>query len=81
MIVQKAARNEHARGDPRRKRFRPAEDRESLATLEALGVRFEPRVLSAHRTPQRMAARARELEGLMYKVIIAAAGGSAICRA
>lgn len=49
----------------------------AFATLEALGVRFEPRVLSAHRTPQRMAARARELEGLMYKVVIAAAGGSA----
>jgi 5-(carboxyamino)imidazole ribonucleotide mutase len=45
--------------------------------LEALGVRFEPRVLSAHRTPQRMAARARELEGLMYKAVIAAAGGAA----
>ena len=49
----------------------------AFATLEALGVRFEARVLSAHRTPQRMAARARELEGLMYKVVIAAAGGSA----
>ena len=48
-----------------------------FATLEALGVRFEARILSAHRTPQRMAARARELEGLMYKVVIAAAGGSA----
>jgi 5-(carboxyamino)imidazole ribonucleotide mutase len=49
----------------------------AFATLEGLGVRFEARVLSAHRTPQRMAARARELEGLMYKVVIAAAGGSA----
>jgi 5-(carboxyamino)imidazole ribonucleotide mutase len=49
----------------------------AFATLEAIGVRFEPRVLSAHRTPQRMAARARELEGLMYKAVIAAAGGSA----
>jgi 5-(carboxyamino)imidazole ribonucleotide mutase len=48
-----------------------------FATLEALGVRFEARVLSAHRTPQRMAARARELEGLLYQVVIAAAGGSA----
>jgi 5-(carboxyamino)imidazole ribonucleotide mutase len=49
----------------------------AFATLEALGARFEARVLSAHRTPQRMAARARELEGLLYKVVIAAAGGSA----
>src|SRR5579862_194196 len=49
----------------------------AFATLEALEIRFEARVLSAHRTPQRMAARARELEGLLYKVVIAAAGGSA----
>ncbi|MBV8880949.1 MAG: 5-(carboxyamino)imidazole ribonucleotide mutase [Planctomycetaceae bacterium] len=49
----------------------------AFAALEALGVRFDARVLSAHRTPQRMAARARELEGLMYKVVIAAAGGAA----
>ncbi len=49
----------------------------AIATLEGLGVRFEARVLSAHRTPQRMAARARELEGLMFKAVIAAAGGSA----
>jgi 5-(carboxyamino)imidazole ribonucleotide mutase len=49
----------------------------AFAALEALGVRFEARVLSAHRTPQRMAARARDLEGLMFRVVIAAAGGSA----
>lgn len=49
----------------------------AFAALESLGVRYEARVLSAHRTPQRMAARARELEGLMYRVSIAAAGGSA----
>ena len=49
----------------------------AFATLEALGLRYDARVLSAHRTPQRMAARARELEGLLYKVVIAAAGGSA----
>jgi len=49
----------------------------TFVVLESLGVRFETRVLSAHRTPQRMAARARELEGLMFKVVIAAAGGSA----
>jgi 5-(carboxyamino)imidazole ribonucleotide mutase len=49
----------------------------AFATLEALQVPFEARVLSAHRTPQRMAARARELEGAGVQVSIAAAGGSA----
>jgi 5-(carboxyamino)imidazole ribonucleotide mutase len=49
----------------------------AFATFEALGVRVEARVLSAHRTPQRMAARARELEGLLFKAVVAAAGGSA----
>ena len=48
-----------------------------FATLEALQVSFEARVLSAHRTPQRMAARARELESAGFRVCIAAAGGSA----
>jgi 5-(carboxyamino)imidazole ribonucleotide mutase len=49
----------------------------AFAVLEALGVSFEARVLSAHRTPQRMAARARELEAAGFRVSIAAAGGSA----
>lgn len=49
----------------------------AFALLEALQVPFEVRVLSAHRTPQRMAARARELEGAGFRVVIAAAGGSA----
>jgi 5-(carboxyamino)imidazole ribonucleotide mutase len=49
----------------------------AFAVLEALGIAFEARVLSAHRTPQRMAARARELEGAGFRVSIAAAGGSA----
>jgi 5-(carboxyamino)imidazole ribonucleotide mutase len=49
----------------------------AFAALEALGVSFEARVLSAHRTPQRMAARARELETAGFRVSIAAAGGSA----
>jgi len=48
-----------------------------FAVFEALGVAFEARVLSAHRTPGRMAARARELEGAGVRVSVAAAGGAA----
>ncbi|HEX7901426.1 MAG TPA: 5-(carboxyamino)imidazole ribonucleotide mutase [Planctomycetota bacterium] len=46
-------------------------------TLTALGVPFQERVLSAHRTPQLMADEARRLEGKGFKVSIAAAGGAA----
>ncbi len=49
----------------------------AFRVLESLGVAFEARVLSAHRTPERMAARARELERAGVRVSIAAAGGSA----
>jgi 5-(carboxyamino)imidazole ribonucleotide mutase len=49
----------------------------AFATFEALDVPFEVRVLSAHRTPQRMAARARELDRAGFRVVVAAAGGSA----
>ena len=51
--------------------------RHAASTLEQLGVAFETRIVSAHRTPRRMvdyAASARE-RGL--KVIIAGAGGAA----
>jgi 5-(carboxyamino)imidazole ribonucleotide mutase len=49
----------------------------AFALLESLGVAYEARILSAHRTPGRMAARARELEGDGVRAVIAAAGGSA----
>lgn len=45
--------------------------------LEALQIPFEVRVLSAHRTPQRAAARTRELEGAGFRVCVAGAGGAA----
>ncbi len=45
--------------------------------LDALGVRHETRIVSAHRTPDRMAAYAKEAEGRGIKVIIAGAGGAA----
>src|SRR3954468_18357380 len=46
-------------------------------TLEALGVPFEARIVSAHRTPERMAAYAGGAQKRGLKVIIAGAGGAA----
>jgi len=45
--------------------------------LDALGVGHETRIVSAHRTPDRMAAYAKEAEDRGLKVIIAGAGGAA----
>jgi phosphoribosylaminoimidazole carboxylase PurE protein len=49
----------------------------AFAVLEALQIPFAARVLSAHRTPQRTAARTRELESAGVRVCIAVAGGAA----
>jgi 5-(carboxyamino)imidazole ribonucleotide mutase len=46
-------------------------------TLEALGVPFEARIVSAHRTPRRMADYAAGAQKRGLKVIIAGAGGAA----
>jgi len=45
--------------------------------LEGLGVGHEVRIVSAHRTPDRMAAYAKQAQGRGIKVIIAGAGGAA----
>ena len=45
--------------------------------LKELGVEYEITVVSAHRTPDRMFAYAREAAGRGLKVIIAGAGGAA----
>ncbi|HJR55279.1 MAG TPA: 5-(carboxyamino)imidazole ribonucleotide mutase [Rhizomicrobium sp.] len=45
--------------------------------LDALGVAHESRVVSAHRTPDRMAAYAKGAEIRGIQVIIAGAGGAA----
>jgi 5-(carboxyamino)imidazole ribonucleotide mutase len=45
--------------------------------LEKLGVAFEAKVVSAHRTPQRLYEYATSAEGRGIKVIIAGAGGAA----
>jgi 5-(carboxyamino)imidazole ribonucleotide mutase len=46
-------------------------------TLDALGVPYEAKVVSAHRTPQRLYDYAAAAKGRGLKVIIAAAGGAA----
>src|SRR5580693_4174699 len=51
--------------------------RHTAETLEALGVPFEARIVSAHRTPQRMMAYAKRAKGRGLRVIIAGAGGAA----
>jgi len=45
--------------------------------LDALGVAHETRIVSAHRTPDRMAAYAKDAHARGLKVIIAGAGGAA----
>lgn len=49
----------------------------AAATLEALGVPFEKRVVSAHRTPKLMVSYAESAEKRGLKLIIAGAGGAA----
>ena len=49
----------------------------AVEVLDALGVRSEHRVVSAHRTPEWMFDYAREAESRGLKVIIAGAGGAA----
>lgn len=51
--------------------------RHAVETLEALGVSHEARIVSAHRTPERMYDFARGAKAAGYKVIIAGAGGAA----
>jgi len=45
--------------------------------LDSLGVAYEAKVVSAHRTPQRLYAYATSAKSRGLKVIIAAAGGAA----
>ena len=46
-------------------------------SLDALGVAYEAKVVSAHRTPDRMYAFAKGAKAAGFKVIIAGAGGAA----
>jgi 5-(carboxyamino)imidazole ribonucleotide mutase len=51
--------------------------RHAAETLDALGVAHEARIVSAHRTPERMVVFAKEAKAYGFKVIIAGAGGAA----
>ena len=51
--------------------------RHACETLDALGVPYERRVLSAHRMPDEMAEWARAAEARGLRAIIAGAGGAA----
>jgi 5-(carboxyamino)imidazole ribonucleotide mutase len=51
--------------------------RAAAAVLEDLGVAYEAKVVSAHRTPDRMYAFAKGAKAAGVKVIIAGAGGAA----
>jgi 5-(carboxyamino)imidazole ribonucleotide mutase len=49
----------------------------AAAVLEKLGVAHECRIISAHRTPDRLVSFAKGAHGEGFKVIIAGAGGAA----
>lgn len=51
--------------------------RHAAEVLDALKVPYEAKVVSAHRTPERLYRYAREAEGRGLEVIIAGAGGAA----
>ena len=49
----------------------------ACAALDELGVPYETRIISAHRTPQRLYSYAQSAIGRGLKIIIAGAGGAA----
>ena len=51
--------------------------RHAAETLDALGVAYDARIVSAHRTPDRLVAFAKGAKAAGFKVIIAGAGGAA----
>src|SRR5215217_7579794 len=51
--------------------------RHTAETLDALGVGYEAKIVSAHRTPERLYAFAKGAKQGGHKVIIAGAGGAA----
>src|SRR5580693_7478038 len=51
--------------------------KDAAEVLEGLGVPYEARVVSAHRTPERLYAFARGAREAGFKVSIAGAGGAA----
>ena len=51
--------------------------RHAAETLDALGVPYDARIVSAHRTPDRLVAFAKGAVAARLKVVIAGAGGAA----
>ncbi|KQT54436.1 N5-carboxyaminoimidazole ribonucleotide mutase [Aureimonas sp. Leaf454] len=51
--------------------------RHAAETLDALGVAFDARIVSAHRTPERLFDFARGAKDEGFKIVIAGAGGAA----
>ena len=51
--------------------------RHAAETLDTLGVAYDARIVSAHRTPDRLYAFAKGAKAAGYKVVIAGAGGAA----
>ncbi len=51
--------------------------RHAAETLDELGVGYEARIVSAHRTPDRLVAFAKGAKAQGFQVIIAGAGGAA----
>nr|WP_187273651.1 5-(carboxyamino)imidazole ribonucleotide mutase [Methylobacterium cerastii] len=51
--------------------------RNAADTLDALGVAYDARIVSAHRTPDRLVAFAKGAKAAGFKVVIAGAGGAA----
>jgi len=51
--------------------------RHAAETLDALAVAYDKRIVSAHRTPERLYAFAKNAKAAGVKVIIAGAGGAA----
>jgi 5-(carboxyamino)imidazole ribonucleotide mutase len=49
----------------------------AAGTLDELGVAYETRIVSAHRTPDRLYAFAKGAKAAGFRVIIAGAGGAA----
>jgi 5-(carboxyamino)imidazole ribonucleotide mutase len=51
--------------------------RHAAETLDALGVPYDKRIVSAHRTPDRLVTFAKGAKAEGFKIIIAGAGGAA----
>jgi 5-(carboxyamino)imidazole ribonucleotide mutase len=51
--------------------------RHAAETLEALDIPFDARIVSAHRTPDRLVAFAKGAKAAGFQVVIAGAGGAA----